>query len=602
MGDLNEKKDSEVVDITIDDAEESKQESPKSEEIKTEEIKTEEIKTEETKTEETKAEETKAEETKAETSSDDQEMAAIEQAEALVAEAKSAIEDLKSAVDESKAEIPETQNRHETPEGQKEEPEHQGVYVDEKAFVKARKRHKLLMVVTVTLTALLLIGYTFMVFNSFFYFQPNTIINGVDYSFRSEESVQQEIDSKMSDYQLHISLRNGDVTIRPEDIGLVITTKNDVHNIKEKQNPFLWFVTYFEAPNEAAYEVSYDRNKLDKFLYDAVYFRTSNMISPENPRIVMNNGTPEIRQGNPGTMIDMARFYDVLDSKLMNLDTEFKLDDENCYEKSVYNAESPEVIQYRDTIESYTKLKMTYVFVETKFDITPEQIYCMLDLDTDNFTCSVSRLKVQRFVNDFAFEHNTFGRARDFKTHDGKTAHVSNNYMGWEIDQDAEVSMLYDALFHKHGFERTPELIHEGTIYTADCSDIGNSYVEVDLTYQKVYLYIDGKKILEDDVISGNPNHGSQTPGGLYAIYGMRMNVVLTGPGYASHVDYWMPFNGEIGLHDAYWQSKFGGELYKTRGSHGCVNLPHATAEKIFELGYRGMPVVCYWRTPEFFY
>ena len=55
-----------------------------------------------------------------------------------------------------------------------------------------------------------------------------------------------------------------------------------------------------------------------------------------------------------------------------------------------------------------------------------------------------------------------------------------------------------------------------------------------------------------------------------------------------------MPFNGGIGLHDATWRSSFGGTLYKNGGSHGCVNLPHSVAQKIFENISAGTPVLCY--------
>ena len=27
-------------------------------------------------------------------------------------------------------------------------------------------------------------------------------------------------------------------------------------------------------------------------------------------------------------------------------------------------------------------------------------------------------------------------------------------------------------------------------------------------------------------------------------------------------------------MHDATWRGKFGGQIYKTSGSHGCINLP----------------------------
>jgi hypothetical protein len=56
-----------------------------------------------------------------------------------------------------------------------------------------------------------------------------------------------------------------------------------------------------------------------------------------------------------------------------------------------------------------------------------------------------------------------------------------------------------------------------------------------------------------------------------------------------------MPFNGGIGLHDAVWQSAFGGERYKTKGSHGCVNLSMTAATNIYNLVEKGMPVVCYY-------
>ncbi len=55
-----------------------------------------------------------------------------------------------------------------------------------------------------------------------------------------------------------------------------------------------------------------------------------------------------------------------------------------------------------------------------------------------------------------------------------------------------------------------------------------------------------------------------------------------------------MPFNGNIGMHDATWRGSFGGSIYKTNGSHGCINLPRAAAKTIYENIEKGMPVLCY--------
>ena len=51
---------------------------------------------------------------------------------------------------------------------------------------------------------------------------------------------------------------------------------------------------------------------------------------------------------------------------------------------------------------------------------------------------------------------------------------------------------------------------------------------------------------------------------------------------------------GGVGLHDATWQPAFGGTLYYTIGSHGCINLPYGVASSIFEAFGVGTPVIVY--------
>ena len=63
-----------------------------------------------------------------------------------------------------------------------------------------------------------------------------------------------------------------------------------------------------------------------------------------------------------------------------------------------------------------------------------------------------------------------------------------------------------------------------------------------------------------------------------------------------------MGFNGGIGIHDATWRSKFGGDIYKYDGSHGCINLPLSFAAQVYEIAEPGMPVLCYWLDEVTFY
>ena len=105
----------------------------------------------------------------------------------------------------------------------------------------------------------------------------------------------------------------------------------------------------------------------------------------------------------------------------------------------------------------------------------------------------------------------------------------------------------------------------------------------------------DKEVILESKFVSGNAARGWGTPSGVFGLTYKTRNAVLRGENYETPVNYWMPFNHNIGMHDATWRGSFGGDIYKTNGSHGCINLPFGNAEKIYNFVETNMPVVCYY-------
>ena len=85
------------------------------------------------------------------------------------------------------------------------------------------------------------------------------------------------------------------------------------------------------------------------------------------------------------------------------------------------------------------------------------------------------------------------------------------------------------------------------------------------------------------------------TPAGVFGISYKTTNAVLRGATYETPVNYWMPFYGNFGMHDATWRSEFGGDIYIANGSHGCVNLPLDAAATIYQHISAGFPVICYY-------
>ncbi len=174
----------------------------------------------------------------------------------------------------------------------------------------------------------------------------------------------------------------------------------------------------------------------------------------------------------------------------------------------------------------------------------------------------------------------------------GKEVTISSGDYGWWMNSEQEIQELTEMIRQGESGERTP--VYYQTADQYGMPDYGNTYVEINLTAQHLFLYKDGTKVLESDFVSGNSSRGYDTPDGVYGITYKQRNATLTGENYQTPVSWWMPFNRNIGMHDAGWRGSFGGNIYKTNGSHGCINLPPSVAKEIYENIEKGTPVICY--------
>ncbi len=118
------------------------------------------------------------------------------------------------------------------------------------------------------------------------------------------------------------------------------------------------------------------------------------------------------------------------------------------------------------------------------------------------------------------------------------------------------------------------------------------TYVDVDIANQTVTYYQQGTPVLSSACVTGNESKGNGTPTGFFHIETKVPGKYLVGPDWNVWADRWMRFTGAVGLHDASWRSKFGGEIYKTSGSHGCVNLPSDVAKTLYDMVDVGTTVI----------
>ena len=210
----------------------------------------------------------------------------------------------------------------------------------------------------------------------------------------------------------------------------------------------------------------------------------------------------------------------------------------------------------------------------------------------------VNREKIEEYIDTLAEHYDTLGSSRQFQTTGGRVVEVCGGTYGNRIDRETEKEYLYQTFakqeyISKKPHPRIPVYLQEAWKKGRD--DIGDTYIEVDMGEQHLYYYKNGELALDAPIVTGDMRRKRSTPSMVCYVYAKQKNRVLRGPGYASPVKYWMPVKGGIGIHDARWRKEFGGEIYQTDGSHGCINMPLEVAQQLYEQVEIGTPVIMFY-------
>ncbi len=298
-----------------------------------------------------------------------------------------------------------------------------------------------------------------------------------------------------------------------------------------------------------------------------------------------------------GTKIDKEILEELILESLKNKNLSIDLDSENIYEKPNILKDDKDLNEKAELYNKTVNLKVEYIFGDKTEKVSKELLSDWIELTDEGLLFNEE--KILSYIEELAHQYNTFGTKRTFTTTSGEIIEVPAGDYGWSISQTKEVARLIEELKEGNNIKREPTWLYQGygSYVNKNNSDIGNSYVEISIPEQTLWLYVDGNLILTSQFVSGTESNGNYTPSGVFGITYKTRNATLRGRGYATPVKYWMPFNGNIGMHDAIWRNSFGGNIYKNNGSHGCINLPLENAKTIYEYMDTFFPVIVYRQT-----
>lgn len=429
-------------------------------------------------------------------------------------------------------------------------------------------------------------------FMNHFYFGSE--INNIKVAGKTVKEADELISASINNYTLQLETRGGGKEqIKGSQIDLKYDPNDKINDLKKSQKPFKWITSIFnKSDTELDHIVTFNEDLLIEQIENLSCLNSDNVIEPKNASFeYIGNGYKVIEEVK-GNKINKEVLYENIKEAILKGETVIDLDKMNSYENPQYTVESQEVKSVKDLLDKYTNIEITYNFDNRSEILDGSIINTWLDVN-DNMEITFDEKKIRTYVDSLARDYNTFANTRNFTSSSGEIIQVSGGNYGWVIDKQAEIKELIEIV--KKGENITREPVYSQTAVSRSINDIGDTYVEIDFTKQHLWFYKNGILITEGDVVTGNMSNNWGTPAGTYRLNYKERNATLKGEDYSSPVNYWLPFNGNIGIHDAIWRSEFGGEIYMTNGSHGCINAPYELAEKIFQNIEAGTPIVCYY-------
>lgn len=434
-------------------------------------------------------------------------------------------------------------------------------------------------------------------FSKHFFF--GTTINGMKCQLKTMEQVKSMMEDYVGKYELTLEQREDKKeTISGTDIGLRFVDDGKIDACKEEQEGFFWISAIWDKHAYKNTSFSYNTDQVETVVSKLACLNEENMTKPKKAYPAFNEEKKEyeIVEEVEGTTVLkdvlIGKVTEAIETGAHTLD----MDKAGCYKNPTWYKEDAEVIKAKDTMNQYVKSIITYDMEYTEEVVDADRIHEWISMN-DDCEVVIDRDKVREFMSEMGKKYNTVGKERAFRTPEGNTITVSGGTYGWRLNQEDETDELIKLIKKGKKETREPLYLEKGQYRDSDGDDLHDTYIAISIIGQTMWYYKDGQCKLTTSVVTGNTSLDRGTPKGVYAIAYKQKGHILTGEDYASEVDYWLPFYEwrGIGIHDASWRNgEFGGNIYKTNGSHGCVNTPYYEVKRLFEMVEAGTPVIVY--------
>lgn len=482
------------------------------------------------------------------------------------------------------------------------------------------ERGILLYILAGSVAAIIIAVTVFLMYDKLYYgkrWYQGTTVNGVDVSGQTLAESRETIIQQYADYGLDISGRGyGTLFFRGDEIDYNFDTGESFEQAFQDQHQQLSLISQ-DKSFVIDYDVTYSPDKLKDLVKNSELVKGGNIFHIQKPESAYVEYSEEKQQyvmveEVPGNKIKVPVFLSVLDEVLLQAQTELDLTEEKYSEvyKTPKKTTEDKELQKELTACNNAALRFIEWNMEegVKESITPLEMSQWIHYKDGEIEYDTEAIK--EWVESFCLKYKTVGKTRIIKSHTGKEVEIKGGDYGWQLNYEKTLEQAEKAIYqeidadlvaayienpgkkNKKALTLKRKVSYLNTAYQRDYENFAvdwdtDNYVEVSLADQKVYVFRKGKVAFSCRCITGRPVEGRTTPTGAFFIKEHREEYTLTGEDYETPVKNWVRVTWTgTGFHPATWQpwSRWSKDLYKTRGSHGCINLSVEDAETIYKM------------------
>lgn len=432
------------------------------------------------------------------------------------------------------------------------------------------------------------------------HFNANININGIKVSGLTADQALKKLKTSVLKNEVYVGQQQ---ILDGKDIQMGFT-EQDLQGVK-KLLKSQW--TFFPSSKTKNYSLlpskpdEYRSQAMKKQVEEKLVSMNKSLTVPKDAKATLQQGKIIISKSINGKQFDVASLLKDYDTK--GYTSEISL---NPVYIQPIKEDSPIVKNEEKKLEELLQQTVEYKVQNQVYSLKASELIKNASVSKD-LKVTIDPDDINKKMTEINDSQSTLNKNFQFKTHSGSVVTVKGQGYGWALDVDKESKQI-QAAFEKGEKSISASNItgngwsNEGYGYdTTTNNGIGDTYAEVSIAEQRIWIYKKGKLVITSKVVTGKHSTGNDTSKGVWYILYKRSPSTLTGrelggsSSYSVKVNYWAPFtNDGQGFHDASWRSNWSNNAYLNAGSHGCVNTPPSVMRTVYNTLSTHEPVVIY--------